>query len=66
MKIVFNVSKDIAKRLSRIRQRQEVRSDVEVIARAISLYEFLTDKVANDCKIMVVDEEGEAEEVDIK
>jgi hypothetical protein len=66
MKIVFNVSKDIMKRLGRIRQRQEVRSDVEVIARAISLYEFLTDKVAEDCKVLVVDPQGEAEEVDIK
>lgn len=66
MRITLDVSRDVERRLKRIQERMEVKSNGEVIARALVLYEFLTDKVADDHKVMIVDDKGEAEEVEIR
>lgn len=65
-KIILELSKPISTRIHKIRQRMELASEVEVIARAISLYELLTHEVTQGNKVMVVDEEGEVVHEEVK
>lgn len=66
MILKLDISKPVAKRIHKIRQRMEIRSDAEVIARALALYEFLTDEVTEGNRVLVVDETGESREVEVK
>lgn len=65
-KIILEISKPIMNRIHKIRQRMEIKSDVEVIARALSLYELLTDEVTEGNKVMIVNEEGEITNEEVK
>lgn len=63
MRIEF--SKPIAKRINSIKQRMELKSDIEVIVKALSLYELLTSEVTDGKKVLILDEVGDVTELDI-
>lgn len=65
-KIILEISKPIMKRIHKIRQRMEIKNDVEVIARALSLYELLTDEVTEGNKVMIINEQGEITNEEVK
>lgn len=65
-KITLELSKSIVKRVHRIQQRMELKSEIVVITNAISVYEMLTNEVACGNRVVIINETGDETEVDIR
>lgn len=66
MRLALELDKSVVQRINKIKQRMEVRSDAEVIGRALAIYELLTDVVTKEGQVYYITLEGVVEEVEIK